>query len=87
MKKVTDFGVVQSNGTLIFNYTLNQSAIVAIKIFNLQGKEIISLPVVSRNADTYTENLQIAKCGLSKGKYIVNLSAGSMIKTTDIVLQ
>jgi pectinesterase len=82
------FNVSQRNGTIIFNYTLDKSEIAVIRLFNIQGREMVSLPVVSQGDGLFTQYLQIKKYGLSKGKYIASMSLneGSITKTAEITI-
>ncbi len=72
------------NATTTLSYSLPKSDFVELKLFDLSGREIITL--VQRNQTVGTYRLQIDGSRLASGTYFVQLQAGAFAKTQKIVL-
>jgi hypothetical protein len=60
---------------------------VSITLFDLQGKAVVSIPATSKKAGTYTELLRLGDYGLSAGRYVMHLNAGTVTRTAEIYLK
>jgi pectinesterase len=75
------------NNILKLHYAIPGDNTVWVKLHDLQGKAVVSLPAIRRNAGTHTEFIRLGNYGLSAGTYIVHLNAGSVTRTTDVYLK
>jgi hypothetical protein len=75
------------NNILKLHYAIPGDNTVWVKLHDLQGKAVVSLPAIRRNAGTHTEFIRLGNYGLSAGTYIVHLNAGSLTRTTDVYLK
>jgi|GEM_PF-688647 len=84
----SEFRIEQcAGGNIEFNWVSGRSCAASIKLMNLQGKEVASIPLEKNSAGVNNMRLDISRCNLSKGKYIAKLYTGETLKTAEFVLR
>jgi protocatechuate 3,4-dioxygenase beta subunit len=72
------------NPSTTINYTLNQSGVVTLKVYNLIGQEVYTLVDGFQNAGSYRATFDAQ--GLSSGIYFYRLKGQSTIQTRKMIL-
>jgi hypothetical protein len=72
------------NPSTTINYTLNQSGIVTLKVYNLLGQEVRTLVNGFQNAGSY--HTMFDAQGLSSGIYFYRLQSPNSIQTRKMIL-
>jgi len=72
------------NPSTTINYTIPKSGLVSLKIYDIVGKEVVSLVNEVKNAGSY--NLQFNASNLSSGTYFYRLESGSFVETKKMLL-
>lgn len=85
----TDFALHQNypnpfNPVTVIKYSLPQESVVAIKVYDMLGEEIITLVNKKQEAGTY--NIDFNGSNLVSGIYIYQMKAGSFVKTKKMLL-
>jgi len=85
----TDFALHQNypnpfNPVTVIKYSLPQESVVAIKVYDMLGEEIITLVNKKQEAGTY--NIDFDGSNLVSGIYIYQMKAGSFVKTKKMLL-
>ena len=74
------------NPSTVISYTLPQNSFVTIKIFDVLGKEVISLVNEFQHAGEYKKELSLTSTGLSSGIYFYSLHAGEYSSVKKMIL-
>ena len=74
------------NPSTVIEFKLPASSIVSLKIFDVTGKEVVSLLNDFREAGNYKVNFEASKFGLSSGVYFYTLSANGFTQTNSMML-
>ena len=72
------------NPSTTFSFTIPQSSLINLSVYNLLGREIVTLVNEKRAAGTYTEQWDAA--GLPSGVYFYRMRAGDFVETKKLVL-
>ena len=85
----TDFALHQNypnpfNPVTVIKYSLPQESVVAIKVYDMLGEEIMTLVNKKQEAGTY--NIDFNGSNLVSGIYIYQMKAGSFVKTKKMLL-
>ncbi|MEJ2195869.1 MAG: phytase [Ignavibacteriaceae bacterium] len=72
------------NPATVIKYSLPQESVVAIKVYDMLGEEIITLVNKKQEAGTY--NIDFDGSNLVSGIYIYQMKAGSFVKTKKMLL-
>jgi pectinesterase len=82
------FTVTQADNRILkLDYAVPRDNVVTIKLFDLRGKALVSLPSTFRSAGTYTELLRLDGNGLSAGSYLVHLNARGFTRIAEVTVQ
>jgi hypothetical protein len=73
-----------SNPTMVINYQLPIACDVRLKVYNVLGKEVMTLVSGRQEAGVYNVTLNAAQ--LSSGVYFYRLQAGSFVETKKMML-
>ena len=74
------------NPSTVIEFKLPVSSIVYLKIFDVTGKEVVSLLNDFREAGNHKVNFEASKYGLSSGVYFYTLSANEFTQTKSMIL-
>jgi hypothetical protein len=74
------------NPATVIEFKLSVSSVVSLKIYDVIGKEIVSLLNDFREAGNHKVNFEASKFGLSSGIYFYTLTANGFIQTKSMLL-
>jgi len=72
------------NPSTRINYSLEKNGFVSLKIYDMLGREVVTLVNNEQSAGTYT--VQFDGAGLASGIYFYKIQSGSFIKTNKMIL-
>jgi 1,4-alpha-glucan branching enzyme len=86
-----DFSLSQNypnpfNPSTVISYQLPASGYVTLKVFDLLGREVVTLVDEFKNAGTYNSQFSILNSQLPSGIYFYRLQSGKFISTKKMVL-
>lgn len=73
------------NPTTKIKYSIKDDGLVSLKVYDLLGREIVSLVNETMKPGTYEVNLDASRYGLSSGVYLYRLQSGEFIATKKFV--
>jgi len=87
----SEFGLNQNypnpfNPSTVIEFKLPVSSIVSLRIYDVTGKEVVSLLNDFKEAGNHKVNFEASKYGLSSGVYFYTLSANEFTQTKSMIL-
>ncbi|MCU0342908.1 MAG: T9SS type A sorting domain-containing protein, partial [Ignavibacterium sp.] len=87
----SEFELIQNypnpfNPATVIEFNLPVSSVVSLKIFDVTGKEVVSLLNDFREAGNHKVNFEVSKYGLSSGVYFYTLSSNGFVQTKSMLL-
>ncbi|MBI3123887.1 MAG: T9SS type A sorting domain-containing protein [Ignavibacteriales bacterium] len=74
------------NPSTTINYQLSTSSHVTLKVFDMLGREVVTLVDEYKQAGTYNSTFNTLRSSFSSGAYLYQLKAGGFIETKKFIL-